>query len=441
VARRGYQQVFADGFVKDYALAIQNKSGSITDVMYNATVYQDEAGKVQGVFAAARDVTELKRAEGELQRYSGHLEALVDERTARLKESEQQFRTLVETANNIILTTNTEGILTFINDYGASFFGYLPDELIGQDVMIIVPEVESTGRPLKPLVNSILTSPADYPITLNENVTKDGQRVWIQWANERLSDRDGRPTGHLAVGIDFTELKKTEEALKNAERLAGIGETAAMIGHDLRNPLQVLQYVVDLQRLRIERIPSEQRGPDDWERESELFDKISEQVFYMNKIVGDLQDFARPIVPENEAVDIKGLIEDVIKSLPPTDDVRIEVRIPNLHVMADPLLLHRVFANLLLNATQAMPGGGKLNVDAFSEDGAIAVRVSDTGTGIREDFKDKLFKPLFTGKAKGTGLGLAVVKRIVEAHGGEIIVESEVGKGSTFTVKLPIVEK
>ena len=433
--------MFADGFVTDYALAIQNKSGGITDVMYNATVYRDEAGEVQGVFAAARDVTELKRAEAELQRYSGHLEALVDERTARLKESEQQYRTLVETANNIILTTNAEGILTFINDYGASFFGYMPDELIGQDVMIIVPEVESTGRPLKPLVNSILASPADYPINLNENVTKDGRRVWIQWANESLIDRDGRHIGHLAIGIDFTELKKTEEALKNAERLAGIGETAAMIGHDLRNPLQVLQYVVDLQRLRIERIPSEQRGPDDWERESELFDKISEQVFYMNKIVGDLQDFARPIVPENEEVDIKGLIEDVIRSLPPTDGVRIEVRIPNLHVMADPHLLHRVFANLLLNAMQAMPDGGKLNVSAFSEDGAIAVRVSDTGTGIHEDFKDKLFKPLFTGKAKGTGLGLAVVKRIVEAHGGEIIVESEVEKGSTFTVKLPIVEK
>jgi signal transduction histidine kinase len=264
--------------------------------------------------------------------------------------------------------------------------------------------------------------------------------VWIQWANESLIDRDGRHVGHLSIGIDFTELKKTEEALKNAERLAGIGETAAMIGHDLRNPLQVLQYVVDLQRLRIERIPPEQRGPDDWERESELFEKISEQVFYMNKIVGDLQDFARPIVPEKEEVDIKRLIEDVVKSLPPADGVRIEVQIPNLQVMADPHLLHRVFANLILNAMQAMPGGGKLKVSAFS-DGAIAVCVSDTGIGIQEDFKDKLFKPLFTGKAKGTGLGLAVVKRIVEAHGGDIIVESEVGKGSTFTVKLPIVEK
>ncbi|MDD1726081.1 MAG: PAS domain S-box protein, partial [Euryarchaeota archaeon] len=430
VARRGYLQVFADGFVKDYAMAIQNKSGSITDVMYNATLYRDEEGEVQGVFAAARDVTELKRAEEELQRYFGHLEALVDERTARLKESEQQFRTLVETANNIILTADTEGKFTFINDYGARFFGYTPDELIGQDVIIIVPEVESTGRPLKPLVTNILTSPADYPISLNENVTKDGRRVWIQWANESLIDRDGQHIGHLAIGIDFSELKKTEEALKNAERLAGIGETAAMIGHDLRNPLQVLQYVVDLQRLRIERTPPEQRGPDDWERESQLFEKISEQVFYMNKIVGDLQDFARPIVPEKEEVDIKGLIEDVVRSLPPADGVRIEMQIPNLQVIADPHFLHRVFANLILNAIQAMPGGGKLNVSAFSEDGAIAVCVSDTGTGIQEDFKDKLFKPLFTGKAKGTGLGLAVVKRIVEAHGGDIFVESEVGKGS-----------
>jgi PAS domain S-box-containing protein len=440
VARRGYQQVFADGFVKDYPLAIQNKSGGVTDVMYNATVYRNEVGEVQGVFAAARDVTELKRAEGELQRYSGHLEALVDERTARLKESDQQYRTLVETANNIILTTNTEGSLTFVNDYGASFFGYTPDELIGQDIMIIVPEVESTGRPLKPLINSILASPAEYHINLNENVTKDGRRVWIQWATESLIDRNGRHVGHLAIGVDFTDLKKTEEALKNAERLAGIGETAAMVGHDLRNPLQVLQYVVDLQRLRIERIPPEQRGPDDWERESELFEKISEQVFYMNKIVGDLQDFARPIVPEKEEVDIKGLIEDVVSSLPPAGGVRIEVQIPNLQVMADPHFLYRVFANLILNAMQAMPGGGKLNVSAFS-DGAIAICVSDTGTGIQEDFKDKLFKPLFTGKAKGTGLGLAVVKRIVEAHDGDIMVESEVGKGSTFTVKLPIVEK
>ncbi|MDD1725554.1 MAG: PAS domain S-box protein [Euryarchaeota archaeon] len=98
LARRGYQQVFANGFVKDYPLAIQHKSGSITEVLYNATVYRDEAGKVQGVFAAARDITELKRAQRELERYSGHLEALVDERTSRLAQSEEDFRALFETS-------------------------------------------------------------------------------------------------------------------------------------------------------------------------------------------------------------------------------------------------------------------------------------------------------------------------------------------------------
>jgi PAS domain S-box-containing protein len=437
VARRGYQQVFADGFVKDYPLAIQHKSGSITDVLYNATVYRDEAGEVKGLFAAARDVTELKQAEGELQRYSGHLETLVDDRTAQLKESEQQYRTLVETANSIILTLNAEGIITFINDFGADFFGYTPDELVGQDIMIIVPEVKSTGRALKPLVDGILARPSDYPVNLNENVTKDGRRMWIQWANRSITDSDGRHAGHLAVGIDFTELKKTEEALKNAERLAGIGETAAMIGHDLRNPLQVLQYVVDLQKLRFERLPYKQPGPDEWERESELFDKINEQIFYMNKIVGDLQDYARPIIPENVEIDIKALIEDVIRSIPPMDGVLVKTHVPNLRLMADPHLLQRVFANLFLNAVQAMPGGGELNISASSEDNSVSISVSDTGTGIRADLKDKLFKPLFTGKAKGTGLGLAVVKRIVEAHSGQITVESEVGKGSTFTVRLP----
>jgi two-component system sensor histidine kinase HydH len=103
--------------------------------------------------------------------------------------------------------------------------------------------------------------------------------------------------------------------------------------------------------------------------------------------------------------------------------------------------MHRVFANLLLNAMQAMPDGGMLTVSASAENSSVAISVHDTGTGIRTELKDKLFKPLFTGKAKGTGLGLAVVKRIVEAHEGQITVESEVGKGSTFTVRLPATEE
>jgi PAS domain S-box-containing protein len=307
-AKAGYQRVFAYGYVKDYPLAIRHKSGSTRDVLYNATVFRNDSGEIQGVFAAARDITDRKRAEEELQRYSGHLEAIIEERTAQLKD---------------------------------------------------------------------------------------------------------------------------------AERLAGIGETAAMIGHDLRNPLQGLQYIVDLQKLRFERVPPEKRSAADWKQEEELFHRISEQVFYMDKIVVDLQDFARPIAPQREVVGVSTVIDDVLASLPHTDHVKIISNVSDLAVMADPHLMHRVFANLVLNAIQAMPEGGTLTISASRLDDSVAISVHDTGVGIPEKMKGKLFMPLSTGKAKGTGLGLAVVKRVVDAHGGTITFESSEGKGTTFTVTLP----
>ncbi|MGZ4891371.1 MAG: GAF domain-containing protein [Halobacteriota archaeon] len=123
-ARAGYKQVFSDGFVKEYPLAIRHRSGKVTDVLYNAVVYRDEAGEGQGVFAAARDVTDRKRAEEELQHYSDHLEELVEERTAQLAHSERKYRTLVETADSIILTFDADGFITFINEYGALLWVY-----------------------------------------------------------------------------------------------------------------------------------------------------------------------------------------------------------------------------------------------------------------------------------------------------------------------------
>ena len=331
-ARKGYRHVFAEGFVRDYPLAISHRSGGITDVLYNATVYRNETGEIQGVFAAARDITERKQTERALQ------------------EAHEKVQLLNE-------------------------------------------QLQSTNEELK------------------------------------------RYSQHLEELVE----QRTSQ-LRDAERLIGIGETAAMVGHDLRNPLQGLQYIVDLQRLRFERLSPDERSREEWQNEQALFAKISDQIFYMDKIVGDLQDYARPIVPEREDLDIRAIIDDVIQSLPPVDGVRMTTSVANLQVSADPHLLHRVLANLFLNAVQAMPDGGVLTVAASAEDTSVAISVNDTGTGIPDDVKDKLFKPLFTGKAKGTGLGLAVVKRIVEAHGGQITVASEVGKGSTFTVALPRTE-
>ena len=185
-----------------------------------------------------------------------------------------------------------------------------------------------------------------------------------------------------------------------------------MIGHDLRNPLQGLQYIVDLQKLRFERVPPEKRRTEDWKKEAQLFDRISEQIFYMDKIVGDLQDYARPIAPQRAVVAISALIKDVLASLPHADHVEIVTGANDVEVNVDPHLMHRVFANLILNALQAMPEGGTLTINTSASDHAVAINVHDTGVGIPEEMKDKLFSPLITGKAKGTGLGLAVVKRL-----------------------------
>ncbi|MGZ7192423.1 MAG: PAS domain S-box protein [Halobacteriota archaeon] len=380
----------------------------------------DEEGRHIGHLAIGNDVTEQLRVQRALQ------------------ESEERYRTLVETAHSIILTIDATGVITFINDYGARFLGYAPEELVGKHTMILVPPVESSGRDLTAHINAVIAHPDQHSVSLNENVTKEGRRVLINWVNHMLTDKEGHHVGHLTMGYDVTEQKRAEDALHDAQRLAGIGETAAMIGHDLRNPLQGLQYIVDLQNLRFDRMSNVQRQDDDWQKAKQLFDKISEQVYYMDKIVGDLQDYARPLDPEREIISLQKLIEDVFQSLPGiSSGVEFNAALPDITIEAEPHLMHRVFSNLFLNAIQAMPDGGTLTVTAASEDGLVAISVGDTGVGIPVEMKKKLFSPLMTGKAKGTGLGLAVVKRIVDAHGGTITFDSEEGNGTTFTVTLP----
>ncbi|HYA33536.1 MAG TPA: PAS domain S-box protein [Candidatus Bathyarchaeia archaeon] len=591
-AREGYQQAFSDGVVRDYALAIRHKSGRVTDVLYNATVYEGEDGIVQGVFAAARDVTAQKHAEAalreshervealneqlhalneELQKYSRGLEELVEERTVQLakseeefrtlfdkssiaqirydakglpirmnnaavtllgvhdvgeishrslfsdrqvpqedldrlregyplhaeqvcdfpairegglypttrsdviqidcyvlplvnpagtvvegyllqfvditqrkkaeealKASEQQYRTLVETANSAIFTLDTEGTITYVNEYGAGALGYTPDELIGQNVMVIVPETESSGRDMRPYIDDIVAHPDEHSASVNENITKDGKRLWFNWVNKALIDEEGHHIGHLTMGYDITEQIRAEDALRDAQRLAGIGETAAMIGHDLRNPLQGLQYIIDLQKMRFDRTPPEERDATDWRKAAESFDRIGEQIFYMDKIVGDLQDYARPLQPQVERISLSNLIEDVLEQVPHDSNVWITTSIKGIHIEADRHFMHRAFANLILNAVQALPEGGTVTITGSTTDHEVVVTIHDTGVGIPAEVQEKLFSPLVTGKAKGTGLGLAVVKRIIDAHRGTIEFASEEGNGTTFTVTLPV---
>jgi signal transduction histidine kinase len=236
------------------------------------------------------------------------------------------------------------------------------------------------------------------------------------------------------------ELVEAQNKLIQSERLAAIGEIAAMVGHDLRNPLQVIVYTIYLSNELLKKASPEVRKVMQENHLEDLLARIGEQVNYMNKIISDLQDYSKPLKPNIVEANIIDLINDTISSIVVPENVKINIRVPEdfPKVPMDTSMIKRVFVNLVINAIQAMLDGGQLTIESSITDDTVKVNVQDTGVGIPKENLDKLFQPLFTTKSKGQGFGLAVCRRLVEAHGGTISAESEVGKGSTFTIKLPL---
>ncbi len=290
-------------------------------------------------------------------------------------------------------------------------------------------------------------TPARYELTYDFSAMRESEDYPTTRSDVRhvdyyalpLFDRTtGAINGYLAQLVDITERKRAETALKDAERLAAIGQTTTMIGHDLRNPLQAMQLIIDLGLKYFYDIAAEYKGRFDYAMVEQLFSRVEQQLRYMDKIVSDLQDYARPITPACEQANLSELINNTASALAIPESIKVKNSIsPSLTVFVDPHLMQRALSNLIMNAVQAMPKGGELTIGATADDSAMLITIHDTGEGVPETMREALFSPLTTGKAKGTGLGLAVVKRIVEAHGGTITFESEEGEGTAFTVRLP----
>jgi len=234
------------------------------------------------------------------------------------------------------------------------------------------------------------------------------------------------------------DLREAQEQLVRREKLAVLGQLAGGVGHELRNPLGVISNAVYFLKMALS-------DPDETTRE--YLDMISSEVRDSTKIISDLLDFSRTRQPEREEIAVSDLVAQVLAKRPPPEDVEVTTQIPAdlPPVFVDPRqIVDQVLGNLVTNGYQAMPDGGGLTITAeFVEGGdvrnpksKICIGVSDSGCGIPEENMEKIFEPLFTTKAKGIGLGLALVKTLVEANGGSIEAESEAGKGSTFTVRL-----
>jgi signal transduction histidine kinase len=282
-----------------------------------------------------------------------------------------------------------------------------------------------------------------------------GQYRWIIINSEPIINAKTKSV-QVAVTtfVDITERKKAEEKLeeyrknletlveertkqlKDAERLAAIGATAGMVGHDIRNPLQAITSDIYLAKSDLASMP-ECEGKQNVQ---ESLEEIGKNVYYINKIVSDLQDYARPLTPKLEEVDLEQTVHFVLANLniPGNITIKHSIKKDLPKLKTDQSYIQRILTNLANNAIQAMPNGGKLTIAASSKNGKAIITLEDTGEGIPENVRNKLFTPLVTTKSKGQGFGLAVVKRFTEGMGGTVTFESEVGKGTKFIIELPV---
>jgi signal transduction histidine kinase len=260
-----------------------------------------------------------------------------------------------------------------------------------------------------------------------EGATVIAQQLSVAVVNARLYED---------LRASYGEISRAQEELVRAERLAALGEMAAVVAHEVRNPLAVITHAVgSLQR-------TARSGED-----APLLAMVGEEVERIGRIVRDLLDFARPGAPDLRRESFGEIIEGAVEAVMAAKlvegvDVRVTVAADLPNIQVDRRLVHQALVNLVLNGVQAMPQGGRLDVTASRSDvtgkDALRVEVRDQGVGIEESTRARLFEPFFTTKPLGTGLGLAVVKRIAEAHGGSIHVAGAPGQGTTFALELPI---
>jgi PAS domain S-box-containing protein len=379
----------------------------------------------------ARLIKDLEAARKEVREYADQLELKVEERTREVHELEKKYESVVENANDGISIIQ-DGKFIFVNKKMAEMTGYTVEEWLGKDLLWLVPHEhseklsEELAKMMPKYEKSGKISPSTYTVRI---LTRDGKELVIETSSTFIEYK-GRPVV-LTFARDITEKERMQKELQNAQRLAVIGELAASVGHDLRNPLTGIKGAVYYLKMK-------------WaskidDTSNEMFNVIENDVQYSNKIVDDLLDFSRDIRLDRKNTSVKSIVEATLAKMHLPKKVKIsDSTAERPLIFVDTFQLNRVFGNLIKNAVEAMPDGGKLDIMSEQVDGSIRIMFSDTGIGISKEDMSKLGSPLFTTKAKGVGMGLAICKRLVEAHGGSLLVESERGKGTCVTVTLPI---
>ncbi|MFB3888312.1 MAG: CHASE4 domain-containing protein [Candidatus Bathyarchaeia archaeon] len=386
----------------------------------------DELSNLANKINNMLDAIQVSREE--LREHAKNLEKRVEERTKVLRENQEKLKSILNASPNAITATDLQGRIIECNKQTAILHGLSRDALLGKSVfeLVVKKDVTRFRKSLENAARSGETESLECKLVKN-----DGSAFPAEASVSVVRDSEGVGIGHVIVARDLTQKKEIEKRLFKSERLAAIGELAGMIGHDLRNPLTSIKTAAYfIKKKEGEKMDAAGR---------EMLGVIDNAVLYANKIVNDLLEYSREVHLELSRCSPRELLSETLAMAQIPVNVNVEnntLDTPMIHV--DKGKMQRVFANLVKNSFDAMPKGGTLIITSVQKGENVEFSFSDTGVGIAKDNMDKLFKPLFTTKAQGMGFGLAICKRIVEAHGGKISVASEVGKGATFKVTVPV---
>ena len=371
-----------------------------------------------------RDRSKLQKARENYE----HLEDLVAEKTRDLQKIEEKLKSVFIASLDSVIITDLNGIIIDCNEKALKIYGGLSKrELLGKSPLEFIAE-KDRQKAMEDIKNALAyDSLRNVEYTF---LTKDGREFEAELSASIVVDASGNPVSIVEIFKDITDRKRMEQQLLRSERLATIGEVAAMVGHDLRNPLTGIAGAAYYLKKSL--------GSKADEKTREMIEFIEKDVDYSNNIISDLLEYSVEIRLERMETTPKALVKEALTMVKLPQNIKVVNLTSNKPKVAiDMDKMKRVLVNLMKNAVEAMAKGGTLTITSKESNHNLEIAVADTGTGITKEVMDKLSTPLVTTKAKGMGLGLSICKRIIDAHEGKISAESTFGEGTTFTVTIP----
>ena len=346
-----------------------------------------------------------------------------------IMQEQERFRDVANSTGDWIWETDADGRYTYSSPVVEQILGYKPEEVIGRNMFDFIPP-EDTEQ-MTALIRKVFAGKERFVDFAIRAICKNGTSIFLEKNAIPMLSPEGELLGYRGLDRNVTERREMQQKLMKAERFATVGELAAMIAHDLRNPLQGIANGTYFLKTKI--------GYDDDTTTKEVFGLLEEAVQYSNKVVGDLIEYSREIQLCMEPTSVATLVNGAVSMIEVPKNVQVITEIDGeSKIIVDADKMKRVFINLIKNSLEAMPNGGKLTIRTQEPGANIHFLFTDTGLGMTKETLDKLWTPLFTTKAKGMGFGLPICKRIVEAHGGQISIQSIVGQGTTCTITIPI---